>query len=156
VKTTKNQNTMAFLTLEDMSGSIEVIVFPQMLAKFNAALAEGNAVVAEGKLSAGGEEEPKLLLDFACPAGEYRGHGAGEKRTGKEGLYLKVPSQNSREYQKAMNLISIFDGNFPVIFYFTDTGKYVKLPQNLYVFHNNPMIRELKNILGDDNVVTRH
>ncbi len=156
VKTTKSQNTMAFLTVEDMSGSIEVLVFPQMLAKYSATLAEGNAVVVEGKLSASGEEEPKLLLDFACGAKEYRGRGAAPATGEKAGLYLKVPSENSGEYRRARNLLSIFEGNFPVIFYFSDIGKYVKLPQNLYVFHNKPMVRELKNILGDDNVVTRN
>ena len=160
VKITKNRNTMAFLTVEDTGGSIEVLVFPQVLTRYNTVLAEGAAVILEGKLSADGEEAPKLLLDAAANAQDYQDRVSqpqdgkkGKKR--KRGLYLRVPGKNSAEYKKACLLLSIFEGGVPVFFFFADTQTYEHAPQNLSIFYNKPLETELKNILGDDNVVMR-
>lgn len=61
VKTTRKNDLMAFLDLEDLYGSIEVIVFPQLLQKFNDVLGEDEIVVIKGTLSVKEEEETKLI-----------------------------------------------------------------------------------------------
>ena len=53
------------------------------------------------------------------------------------------------------NLLEIFDGNTQVVFRLTDTGKKVSAPRSLWVMLNEPLVRELKYILGDENVFVR-
>ncbi len=61
VKTTRKNDLMAFVDLEDLYGSIEVIVFPQLLQKYNDVLNEDGIVVIKGTLSIKEEEEAKLI-----------------------------------------------------------------------------------------------
>lgn len=60
---TKNNKMMAFLDLEDMYGMVEVIVFPNVYAKYQACVTEDNVVIIKGKLNFKEEETPKLLAD---------------------------------------------------------------------------------------------
>ncbi len=60
LKITKQNETMAFITLEDMTGSMEMLVFPKVLALYSSLLREGEAVVVTGRLSTREDEEPKM------------------------------------------------------------------------------------------------
>lgn len=62
-KITKNDTTMAFLEVEDIYGSIEVLVFPKRFEKFGEFLKEDAIVLLTGKLSLRDDELPKLLLE---------------------------------------------------------------------------------------------
>jgi len=66
-KITKNNNIMAFITLEDLYGTIECIVFPAVYDKYNELIEENNIVVIEGKISTNEEEEPKILCENIYP-----------------------------------------------------------------------------------------
>ncbi len=54
---------MAFLTIEDMYGSIECIVFPRTYENYNNLLAEDGLIVIEGRLSISEVEEPKIICE---------------------------------------------------------------------------------------------
>jgi DNA polymerase-3 subunit alpha len=60
-KITKNNDTMAFIELEDLYGKIEVIVFPRNLVPFNSILQEDNIVFIKGKLQLKEDELPKVI-----------------------------------------------------------------------------------------------
>ncbi|MBR6779495.1 MAG: hypothetical protein IKM24_00555, partial [Clostridia bacterium] len=62
-KITKNDTTMAFLTIEDTAGSIEVLVFPKKYEQYADLLVEDHVVLLTGKLSLRDDEMPKLLLE---------------------------------------------------------------------------------------------
>lgn len=66
-KTTRNDSLMAYVTLEDDTGSMELLVFSRTLSQCGNYLAEGRAVVAEGKLSVRDEKAPQLLCDQIWP-----------------------------------------------------------------------------------------
>jgi len=72
-KVTKSKATMAYLTAEDLYGSIEVLVFPKILSQYGPMLQAGNAVLLRGRISLREDEEPKLLCDQAAPAPEPGG-----------------------------------------------------------------------------------
>jgi len=86
-KATKKGDYMAFVTLEDMTGQIECLVFPRVFEKYQLLLQEDAAVVISGKISIREEEAPKLLADRisrlqdwkpaqACPGGVAAGASA--------------------------------------------------------------------------------
>ncbi len=70
-KSTKKGAYMGFLTLEDLSGQIECLVFPKVYEKYQGMLATDDIVVLTGKLSIREEESPKLLVDKCVPLEEW-------------------------------------------------------------------------------------
>ena len=66
-KVTKKGSMMGFLVLEDLTGSIEGLVFPKVYEKYASMLSSDSLVVVDGKLSFREEEEPKLLVDAVRP-----------------------------------------------------------------------------------------
>lgn len=66
-KVTKTNQYMAFLNLQDMYSSIEVIVFPKTLQKYNSLINEDAIVVIKGRVSIREEEQPKIICEDIAP-----------------------------------------------------------------------------------------
>ena len=66
-KLTRSNTNMSFITIEDFTGSIEVIVFPKILTKFDAILEENSIVMIHGRLDIKEDENTKLILDTVTP-----------------------------------------------------------------------------------------
>ena len=71
----------------------------------------------------------------------------------KKGLFLRIPSKDFQAFDKINNLLSIFEGSLPVYFYFEDTKEYSRPQISKTTDGNISLIRELKKILGESNVV---
>ena len=70
-KTTKNGNMMALFVLEDLDGTVDVIVFPKTYEDYKEALSEENIIIVEGRLDAA-EFNVKLLAESITPINEYK------------------------------------------------------------------------------------
>ncbi len=154
IKTTKSNSVMAFLTLEDMTGSIEVIVFPKILEQYRGVIKADAVVYINGRADSGDDDSVKLIASVIQPVDEV-GLNAVKEKPINEGLYLKVNSQLSEQYDKVMRLLNVFEGTFPVYFRFEDTGKAIKAPQKHWIDINDVLVRELKKVLGEDCVIVR-
>ena len=154
LKVTKNNSTMAFVTVEDMFGSIEALVFPNTLTQYAPLIAEGNIVQMRGRVSMREDEETKLVCEQVLPAPEKGHHveGAPKRKTKRPGLYLKVPGKESPLYEKAKKYLLIFDGPTPLYVYFEDTKKLMLAPTAMRVDVNDVLLRELRKVLGNANV----
>lgn len=152
-QTRANKANMAFVTLEDLYGTIEAILFPNVFAKFQQYITDGSVIAVSGTLSVEEEKEPKILVNtvFKPSLDNIPPQQSSKKK--RRGLFLKFKNSSVPELDRVKNLMSIFDGNFPVYFYFEDTGKYQLQDRNSFVLLNDTMTAELKNILGDKNVV---
>lgn len=89
LKMTKNNTAMAYVTLEDVTGSIEMLVFQKALDEAAGALQEDNAVMVYGRISAREDEAPKLMCEECSLLTEDRAavwtqgdHGPGGRRRG--------------------------------------------------------------------------
>ena len=157
MKVTKNGATMAFLLFEDMFGSIEVLVFPSTLSEYGAYLTEDQPVVMKAKLSRREEEDAKLLCESVLPLREEepcRGEAQPAKRSSgkRPGLYLKVPSGSSPRYQRACQLLELFEGATPVYIYYNDVRKLFSAPVSMRVSLNDVLLQQLCHVLGNKNV----
>ena len=154
MKTTKNGSTMAFLVLEDLYGSLEVLVFPSTLSEFGAFLAEGEAVLLTARVSIREEEDAKLICEAARPLRDLskQGEGTPRKRGNRPGLYLKVPSSDSPRCKRALLLVELFEGATPVYLYRNDVHKLFSAPASLRVSVNETLLTQLRHILGEKNV----
>ena len=156
-KLTKNSGTMAYVLLEDLYDSIELLVFPNVYSRYHTLLREGQVVLAEGRLSLTEEKDTKLICDAVYPppspeSSSVPKQDEKKKASSRPGLYLKIPSKTSREYTKAMQYIAIFDGPTELYLYFMDIKKLVRAPASYRLDANPVLLRELKKLLGEDAV----
>ena len=167
-KQTKRNETMAYATVEDLYGTLSLLLFPKTLARYGSLLQQGDKpLMFTGRLNGGDEEPPTLLVEKVAPAAEPTapaGSAAAsaepsrstEKKpdpVGRPGLYLRVADGEDPRYRQAKRLMAVFEGNFPVYVRFLDSGKMVRLPQSQWIWPNPVLTGELKRVLGDENVV---
>ena len=158
IMTTKSNTLMAFTTVEDLTGTMEIIVFPKVLAECRDALQENAVVVVSGRASVKEEENTKLVANSIVPIADYKpaekpaGHQLQPKR--KE-LWLKLPSMESWQFKRVKNLLSIFEGSLPVYMYFEDTKQRVRAPHSLWTQAHPLLFQELEHILGPGHVATK-
>ncbi len=141
---TKNNNMMAFITLEDLFGTVECIVFPTTFERYNKILSEDNIVVIEGKLSVSEVEAPKIIVEKISELKTFV--------TGK--LYLKIEGEDTfGPMETIKNILSKYKGNMPVYIYFENDKKTVMADRSLWVDGNSQgCIAELKEVLGKESV----
>ena len=153
-KTTKNNSTMCFVDIEDLTAGVECLVFSKLFADRANLLQLGNIVLIRGRLSMREDREPSIICESIDPnpSNIYKDKAAGPIKKKRNGLFLRVESSGCESSRKIALLIDIFDGTFPVYCYYNDTGEYKSAG---YVSLNEPMLNELRYILGDDNVVLR-
>ena len=158
LKTSKNNNTFAYVNIEDMYGSMEMMVFGSVLEKSSFLLMEGNIVEIHARISVREDEEPKLICDEIIPPAKINRNkiNSNEEKVSKNaGLYIKVKKKESFEYERAMLLLSIFEGTTPVYIFFEESNKLVLAPRRLWISKNDVLIEELKRKIGDKNVVLK-
>ena len=158
--TTKSNTMMAFASVEDLTGTMEVIVFPRVLDTFRDALKENAVVVIEGRLSVREDEPSKLMAESISPIGGYdpkhpQTNRPNLMRDAAQRLYVRLPSRSCPEYTKVINLLEIFDGDMPVIFYLEDVKQKLAAPRRLYASGHPLLLQELKRLLGERNVATK-
>lgn len=156
VKQTRNGAAMAFVTAEDLYGSIEIIVFPKTLEQFSQLLFEGNVISVSGTLSLEEQKDAKILAnDISLPPSETALNTMDNKEHKKRrrGLFLRFKDESDPNIYLAKRVTAIFDGGIPLYFYYLDSGKYELQPRTDFVEVNQTELEELKRILGNENVV---
>ncbi len=154
-KITKNDSTMAFLNFEDIHGSIEVIVFPKTLMENPTMFYEGNIVLLKGRISMREDEDTKIVCESVepCPSENSLPAEKTQKKKKAKGLFLRFDTESSPQVECCRKLLAIFDGRTPLYYYFSDTKKYVGNPIKQGIDVNPVLIRELRKILGEQNVI---
>ncbi len=165
-KVTKSNATMAFLTLEDLFGSLEVLLFPALLGQYADLFQEGKLLYLHGRISRREDEETKLVCEKASvlpkpgesiaiisPVKKYEPAKKSSSSGKKPGLYLKVPGEKTAAYERVKKLLAVFDGAEDVYIYMSDSGKLFKAPAGMRVDVNRVLLEELSRVLGHANVV---
>ena len=142
--TTKSNSMMAFTSVEDLTGTMEVIA----------------VVVIDGRLSVREDEASKLLADSILPIDSYDPTRLDKGRpdpvkTAARRVFIRLPSRSCPQYDKVVNLLEIFDGDIPVILYLEDTKQKLAAPRRLYTSGHPLFFKELERLLGAENVATK-
>ena len=156
MKTTKNNSMMAYVTLEDDTGSMELLVFSSTLGQYGGALHENAAVIANGRISVRDDKDPQMVLNRVVPLEQYADSDVApalnaDVPPARRTLYLKAASQQAAGVHKLVPILHMFPGRTRTVIYFADTG--VRLggscdPQEI-------MLAELRELLGENNVVLK-
>ncbi len=149
-RTVKSGATMAVVNCSDESGSITVVVFPQLLAKCENVLNKSAVLVIKGKISQYSEGKTEIVAETILQPTK-RSEDASENKK-RSGLHVRVKSKTSPEFDRLVNIISGFKGDVPVYVYFNDNNKRVVAPKNLWIQPNQSLVTELEGIFGKENV----
>ncbi len=149
IKTTRNGDNMAFISIEDKTGEIEAVVFAAKLERFSGLIFVENPVVVGGTVSIKDDEPPKILLN-SCAQLISNDDFSNKK---PQILYLRVPSISSAEVEKSLRIIGN-KGTTEVVLYDMKTQKYVKAV-GYKAKLTDVLTATLSGILGGDNVVIK-
>jgi len=154
MKTTRNNSMMAYITLEDDTAAVEMLAFSNVLNQYGGYLAENQPVVVTGRLSLRDDKEAQIVINRARPMSDFAQESAPEQeqtllRDGK--LYLKLPTEESPLFGKIKAILNMFPGENQVVLYFADT----KQRRGTLCQLDMRMIKELVDVLGDENVVIK-
>lgn len=150
---TKAGGMMAFITVEDLSGSMEVLAFPKVLLAASEAVHDNAVVVIKGRVSYKEDEPSKLIADFIVDVERYEPDKIKtDIKSTKNGLWLKLSSMRNESFEETKNLLQIFEGNFPVYMYFEDTKQRMLAPKSLWCTQSDLLVSELERVLGAGNV----
>lgn len=152
VKTTKNNSLMAYVTLEDDSGAMEMLAFSRVLDESGSYLKENTPIFAQGKISVRDEKAPQLMVDSVRRISDpIEGHDEPESIWKGKKLYLKIPSADTAAFEKIKKILVMFPGTNSAVFYFEDTKRRLGSTCMLHP----ALTKELSELLGGENVVVK-
>ncbi len=143
IKYTKNDKVMAFLQMEDLVGSVEVIVFPSQYERYGSQLTEDNKVFIKGRITVEDEKDGKLICEQITPF---------ENVSRK--LWIKFPTKDEYEKRKEemFDALRLSEGKDHVIIYVENPRSKYPLPDNWNVDAGEELIGKLSGLYGKENV----
>ncbi|MDO5397087.1 MAG: DNA polymerase III subunit alpha [bacterium] len=178
-KTTRKNSQMAFVTVADVYGSIECLVFPTVLQRYSQILQEGEIVCLTGRVSMREDEEPKLLcetvetIDEALKNSQQRtpekrgdrNYRSGADNSGRQRsisgscepqdkrvLYIRFKSYDKEILDKLAYELVPYSGDVQVRLYFEQEKRQMSVPRRLYFNGTAGAIRDLQYTFGKENV----
>jgi len=143
IKYTRTNQTMAFLTLEDLLGTVEVVVFPRDYEKSRAYLEEDSKIFVRGRVSEEVDDVSKLICESVMPFAQTR----------KE-LWLQYPDKDGfmQDEQTLYGIINDLEGSDSVVIYCKAEKAVKRLPRSRDIEITEELLVRLKNYLGGDRV----
>lgn len=143
-KFTRNNDRMAFINLEDLHGSIEVVVFPKVMEKVSNLIDEDSLILVKGRVSIREDEAPKILCEDIQPLVNIN--------TSK--LYIAVEDDKiARGIFNNLKLALLkFRGNTPVYLFTRKEKKQYRMDREFWVNTDTGVVEFLKGEFGEENV----
>jgi len=169
-KATKKGDYMAFVTLEDMTGQIECLVFPRVYEKYQALLTADEIVAIKGRLSLREEEDPKIIVESIQRLEDWKpqeGPAAGKpkaeapRETGDEArlaaaaeakLFLRL---ERKDLERARAVLALDPGEIPVYLHIPSEKATLLSPRREWCGGSEEGLRRLREALGAENVVLK-
>lgn len=134
---------MAFITLEDLFGNVEVIIFPRDYERYKEHLLEDNKVFIKGKITVEEDKPAKMICGEIIPFDSI-----------PKDVWIKFPTKDEflLKEQELYELLSESDGKDQVIVYCEAEKAKKVLPRSRTIHANLEIIQKLKGVYGPDNV----
>lgn len=143
IKYTKQDKVMAFLQVEDLVGSVEVIVFPKSYEKYAGKIVEDNKVFIRGRVSVEEDKDGKLICEQIDSFEEI-----------PKKLWIKFANKESYEdkREELFHILEDSDGKDSVIIYVENPKSMNPLPPNWNVSAGAALLDRLGERFGKENV----
>lgn len=145
IKTTKKGQLMAFLTVEDVVGTVEVVVFPNSFTANRVVIDHAEKVFVTGKVQANVDENAKLICDKVVDFASI-----------PRKLWIRFASLSDYEDKKdeLYGILYNSDGKDTVVIYCTKENKRLTLPASRTIRVDSELIQKLQAMYGEKNVTT--
>ena len=143
LKTTRTGKTMAFITLEDLYGVMEILIFPNVLERYRYMLKENEKIFVKGKVSIGDDEQGKLICDQII---------SFDKVPRELWIQFKDKNEYMLNENELLEFIRNSDGNDTLIIYCKAEKVKKVFPRNMRINADADMINQLSEKYGADNV----
>lgn len=143
IKYTKNNKIMAFITIEDLVGTVEIVVFPRDYEKYQAMINEDDKVFIQGRVSAEDDKASKIILEKVRTFEDIP----------KE-LWIQFADREGYAAAEAGLLgdLKSSPGNAPVVVYLRDVKAMKKLPIGYHVQIEDSLLTRMRKKYGETNV----
>jgi len=154
----KSNKMMAFVTMEDLYGEVELVVFSKTYEKCASLIEDDSLIIVKGTVNFKEGEMPKILageilsLRETSQAAKGAGAGAGAGGAGAEALVkLKIPAELADGLEKIKEILRRYKGETPVVLY-PAAGKPMKAPPDLWVSGSEDFQKEMSALIGAENL----
>ena len=146
VKLTKTNKQMAYLTIEDLLGTVEVIVFPRDYENNVSALVEDAKVFVQGRVSCEDDKPSRLICEKIIPFDQE-----------KKELWIQFADKKTFDAQeiKMLNSLKAYEGDVPVVAYLSKEKQWKKYPPNRNIAITDNLVNALKQQFGENNIKIR-
>lgn len=144
---TKSNQQMAFVTIEDLYGTIDIIVFPAIYTSVSAFLTENNIILVKGRASVSEDKGSSILANAIS---DYD-HINRKNQT----LWIRIPKDSSITISDVSTVTKKHAGDVRVIIYDEKTGQKMTTAREGYVSLNDILLEELKELVGESSLVVR-
>lgn len=143
IKYTKDNKIMAFLTIEDLVGTVEVIVFPKTYEQSASFLTEDAKVFVQGRISVEEDKDGKLICEKIVPFTEL-----------KKKVWIKFPNMEAYKAAEAglMDTLRESEGKDGIVIYIENPKAKKELPPNQNVEADESLVNRLQERFGRENV----
>jgi DNA polymerase-3 subunit alpha len=148
---------MAYVELEDDTGTIELIVFPKTLERCGSYIKEDTGVIVNGRLTLREDRDPQIICDAVRPISDLDRHEDAKPAkqakpvNGSGKLYIKLESKSAPAASKIKPMLSMFPGETPSVLYYADTN----VREQCRIAPDPRLIKRLNELLGPENVVLK-
>lgn len=146
---TKAGKEMGYLSVSDISGGMECVLFPNVYARLRSNLSKNAMVFLRGKIQHDEVRGTKFLVD------EIRYPSDKDLSENTKRLYIKLPSLDSELTQKVLNILQQYEGIQECILYFEDTRKSVSTLNRFGISICDDLLKNLKELLDSANIVIK-
>lgn len=143
---TKQNRQMCFAEVEDVTGSLEIIVFPNVYDRYKTLLNTNEKLVISGKISIKDEEDPKLLVDTIIRADEF------VDSLKNRSICVKLSSNDKEKIESLRELSRKYDGDSKLFVWLEDVKKLTALKGATTLGLSAESLSELQRLFGTDNV----
>lgn len=149
IKYTKNNKQMAFLSIEDMHGIVEAVVFPNVYEKFSHLITEENVIIIEGRVNISDDENGKIICE------SIRGINEPEEEKKWLSVGIIIGKSNNIKTEDIIPILSKYPGNCPVYIKDIAGGVTFKADRKYWIKPNDNIVSELGSIIGNDCITIK-
>ena len=152
---TKNNSIMAYVTVEDETGSIELLCFQRSIDQFGSYMQVNLPVIVTGRLSVRDEKPPQLVVNRVLPIADMQdadvAQAARQAAAQAHTVYLRIEDSAQSSARKVFPVLKMFPGKAKAVVYYADSG--ARMGGKCAI--DERMLREMRELLGEKNVIVK-
>lgn len=143
VKVTKQNSVMAFVTIEDLYGTVEVLVFPKLYEKYRQIITEDNKVFITGRVTSGGEENAKMICETII---------SFDDKSSELWIRFENKEEYEEKYPQLLENIKLSNGKDKIVIYLNQEKAKKILPASCNVNADQQFLWKMQALFGENNV----